>query len=278
MFKYKPDKLKNQEKIRTLDETHRNYIKSFEQSRMSLDLKKQKLAVATEKLDRLNKSNMSTQTHDVVKIKSNLKDEITRLKREIDDITHNTSELDYYSKIDNILLRYYEIIDNTDGNSSTSSTHTTTLNEQLFAPAKINRKRTRTQQPSQQNILCFFGKPTNDTTNAQEKSNTSPSETSENVAKMEPILPKNRAFLHDQYMTAINSTTSRNAKRTINTDKYCEKCKIERTLVQSEGMYVCERCGEAEIALIESDIPNYKESSTDSKTIYPYKRLNHLVE
>lgn len=284
MFKYKPDKLKNQEKIRTLDETHRNYIKTFEQARTSLDVKKQRLVFVTDKLKRLNSSDQSVQTPDNVKLRSALKDEINRLTREIDDITHNTSELDYYSKIDNILLRYYDIIDNTDKDSSPSQqTHMPqqglSMSDQLVSSQhKSVRKRSRTQQSAQKNILCFFeGSKETQTTEPREQSDKSPVATtnSDSIRDTHYVLPKNRAFLHEQYMNAINNGSHHSTKRLFNTAKFCENCKLERTLVQSEGIYVCGNCGEAECALIESDIPNYKDSFSE-KPVYPYKRLNWL--
>ena len=157
MFKYKPDKLKNQEKIRTLDETHRNYIKTFEKARTSLDIKKQRLVFITDKLRRLNCADQSAQTQDDIKLRSTLKDEISRLTREIDDITHHTSELDYYSKIDNILLRYYDIIDNTNEDSSPTRQQGYSMSDQVVSSQhKSVRKRSRIQQAAQKNILCFF--------------------------------------------------------------------------------------------------------------------------
>jgi uncharacterized Zn finger protein (UPF0148 family) len=52
---------------------------------------------------------------------------------------------------------------------------------------------------------------------------------------------------------------------------------MERILVQSEGMFVCPNCGETENAIIESDVPNFKETVSD-KPSFPYKRSNHLIE
>lgn len=280
MFRYKPDKLKNQEKIRTLDETHRNYIKSFEKARTSLDIKKQRLIFITDKLRRLNSLKPSTQTPNDIKLRTTLKDEITRLTREIDDITHNTSELDYYSKIDNILLRYYDIIDNTD--KDPSPTHLPqqgySMSDQFVSSHhKSIRKRSKNQQSTQKNILCFFKGKETQTSETHEQSEKSPvaSTNSDSIKDTNYVLPKNRAFLHEQYMNAINNRNNRSIKRLYNTAKFCEKCKLERTLVQSEGIYVCGNCGETEGALIESDIPNYNDT-LQNKHCYPYKRLNWL--
>ena len=60
--------------------------------------------------------------------------------------------------------------------------------------------------------------------------------------------------------------------------KWCT-CGKEMTLIQSEGMFVCQSptCGLVDYVIIESEIPNYKESGND-KPVYPYKRVNHLIE
>lgn len=42
-------------------------------------------------------------------------------------------------------------------------------------------------------------------------------------------------------------------------------------------MFVCPNCGETENAIIESDVPNFKETVSD-KPSFPYKRSNHLIE
>lgn len=279
MFKYKPDKLKNQEKVCTLDETHRNCIKAFEKSRTTIDAKKQRLEQLNDKLNKLNEVNQFTLTLDDIKQKSQLKTEIAKAKREIDDITNYTAELDYYSKTDTILLRYYDVLEN-NGNDASPNSNTVNVVETM-PQMKSNRKRSRAQQSSQQGILCFFenysdnkkSKPSK----PEERSNIKPSTASDSVFdNSQNVLPKNRAILHEQYMHAINNGT-KNIRRLTNISNYCENCKMERTLVQSEGVYVCNGCGETECALIESDVPNYKDCSLE-KFAYPYKRLNHLVE
>lgn len=302
-FKYKPDKLKNQEKISTLDDTHRNYVKEFERERTSIEQKKTKLSSLSSKLSKLNNVDQSTLSLSDIKMKSNLKDEIANLNKEIMDVTNHTSELDYYSKIDNILLRYYDIIDNT-GNSSpspASPNRGNVMSEQVVTTQRKQvRKRTRTPRQAQKNILCFFEDSNEQSAkNPQGTKQTTPNETtltsdsplptvsttSDNIlsqssnSPQETQLPKNRAYLYEQYMKATNNNVfgNRTTKRPFNPAKFCEKCKIERMLVQSDGMYVCSQCGESESALIESDIPNYKDSNQE-KPSYPYKRLNHLVE
>jgi hypothetical protein len=48
-------------------------------------------------------------------------------------------------------------------------------------------------------------------------------------------------------------------------------------LIQSEGIYVCQKCGKFEYIIIESEIPSHKDSMNE-KPKYPYKTINHLIE
>lgn len=318
MFKYKPDKLKNQEKIFTLDEVHRKYIKNFEKNRTGIEFKKKQLEYNINKLRKLDSLHPSNITSDDIKLKSQLKCAISRITDEINDITNNISELDYYSKIDNILLSYYNTTNcpsqETYGNDDNFLTDKKHISDVLSYSQKTARKRGHVNRSSPTNILHFFKNVTNNVShsnttsipnnretskvsecypdelysscNPYDSTNNSISNTThiETDCKNSAIydtssilqsFPKNRAYLHEQYMNAINSN-NKLSKIISNSLKYCDKCQIERMLVQSEGLYICNICGEAESALIESDVPNYKETSAE-KILYPYKRLNYPI-
>ena len=58
----------------------------------------------------------------------------------------------------------------------------------------------------------------------------------------------------------------------MNIIKKCENCNIDKTLINSEGIFVCQQCGEVEQIIIDSEKPNYKEAVSDTKPGYPYKR------
>ncbi|AYV77337.1 MAG: hypothetical protein Barrevirus37_6 [Barrevirus sp.] len=60
--------------------------------------------------------------------------------------------------------------------------------------------------------------------------------------------------------------------------KRCGNCNIEKTLIHAEGIFVCQKCGEAEAVIIDSEKPNYKESVPESKPASPYRKSNHLNE
>ena len=59
--------------------------------------------------------------------------------------------------------------------------------------------------------------------------------------------------------------------------KICTMCEIEKTLIQSEGCYVCTKCGEVEHVIIESEILNHRDTANE-KPRTPYKKQTHLSE
>jgi uncharacterized phage infection (PIP) family protein YhgE len=307
MFRYKPEKSKPQEKISTLDETHREYVKRFEKDRQLLESKKSYLKKLTDEFNKLSEISGDVRQESTKKIlnvptkittsqasisnnieiiqkKTKLKLEIEKISREIDDISHSTSELDYYSKIDGVLLRYYEIIDDTSASSSQPSHGMEQIN--TISTKKVSRKRSKSASPNQKTILHFFNclpqdtatktqETSSDSVSSEESERSKGSKSSGHDALSEShTLPKNRAALFDQYTRIIENKLPRKVR---NISNFCEKCQVERTLLQNDGVYVCTKCGEVESALVESEVHNYKDSVTE-KPIYPYKRLNHLVE
>jgi len=94
-----------------------------------------------------------------------------------------------------------------------------------------------------------------------------------------PTPIKNKAELLNQYMIMIDSEyVCERKQQEYNRIKKCDTCGIEKTLIHSDGMFVCQRCGEVEMIIIDSEKPNYKEAVSDNKAGYPYKRSNHLNE
>jgi ABC-type antimicrobial peptide transport system permease subunit len=76
------------------------------------------------------------------------------------------------------------------------------------------------------------------------------------------------------------TVTSGNKKKNKfdNMSRYCPSCKDEMILDLHNGLMVCQMCGESQTILVESDIPNYKEDSNDTKTYVAYKTMNHFNE
>ena len=117
----------------------------------------------------------------------------------------------------------------------------------------------KTKSDSSVSIMDFLNKSKNDT----------------NTQEVPEKTTNNRASLYDSYLLITSGYT--NKKKEYCCIKYCPKCQIEKVLSHSDGMYICMECGDCEIAIVDSDRPNYKDPSKDTST-YAYKRINHFNE
>ena len=89
-----------------------------------------------------------------------------------------------------------------------------------------------------------------------------------------------KSKLYDKYMKVVHNTNSgTNTKKIKNTFiiKNCPKCKVEKTVHLSDGLVICNQCGDTDTILLETDKPNFKESVVETK-VCAYKRSNHLSE
>lgn len=314
-FRYKPDKIKHLTTINTLDTVHRKHVQEFETRRKKINDLKNELSTIELQLIELEKSENYTVNY--IKDRATLKTQAQKIHQELFDIENNVSELEYYSQTNDILLDYYneaipiEPIDNQnhveyssetkEPNENQNNCNNNTENhfkiieeefdqevptngrqklEQLNLmsqnrrkPKKITKRRVRkTDVTSSKSILDFFS----DKPVKTEKSDNS-SETEEIAEKNSSIeqVVSNKATLFDDYMILVDkSYISKGKQQNIRT---CVKCNVEKTLIQSEGFFVCQNCGEVEHAIIESEIPSHKDTLNE-KSRYPYKRLNHLIE
>jgi hypothetical protein len=80
----------------------------------------------------------------------------------------------------------------------------------------------------------------------------------------------------DKYMRKMDPNYQIPLEYDENVD-YCEKCKCPMTVVHSEGIVRCEKCGMQEDILIDSDKPSYKDPPREM-SYFSYKKLNHLAE
>ncbi|AYV84200.1 MAG: late transcription factor VLTF3-like protein [Hyperionvirus sp.] len=142
--------------------------------------------------------------------------------------------------------------------------------QQKRKPKKVTKRRVRKNDiQNRKSILDFFSDKA-----TEEQEETDDKEQKESCSCIEQEV-SNKATLFDYYMTLIDKTYVGKNKR--NCIRVCTKCNVEKTLIQSDGFYVCQECGEVENAIIESEIPSHKDSVVE-KHIFPYKRQNHLSE
>ena len=318
-FKYKPDKVKYLNIVKTLDETHQKIASEFQENRSCLPEKESKLKEFKKELEKLSNNKVEI-TNEIIKKKSNLKEEIKKLENEIERIKKGTDEIEYYTRTGDILMDYYNIIDNddvsnnninlskidsssesdndsnesNDSNTDNNIEETETKNEKLLLINKLSQSKRKEKKPTKKriknldevtnnskNILTFFSKLKNEKNNNTNVENNDNNKENNDMDKEKPIntvekVVSNRASLYEMYMSIIDRRYASEKIRT-NYIKTCTTCNIEKTLIQSEGLYVCTQCGEVEHVIIESEIPNHKDSANE-KPRTPYKKQTHLAE
>lgn len=302
-FRNKTNKLKYITTSCTLDELHKNYIAKLEEDNFGIFAKQKKLDKLKNELLKIEKSEKIKSTEDIKK-RANMRTEIKSLENQIKNDSSNDAILEYVSKTGDLLIDYYESTSKMYNNKllheeseseieaeeqiEQSEKQTTQSSQQkgIYVSDKLKYlnqlsqqtrkvkkpvKKRRIDQPRQQSksILGFLG-------NADEKNKQVENE--KPIIIDEKVTDKiiNKASLQDKYL----SLTDKNyACHKILVDKiiYCTQCKIEKTLFQSDGCYICKKCGETEHIIMESEVPNHKELSNE-KQKYPYKKKNHLKE
>ena len=113
-------------------------------------------------------------------------------------------------------------------------------------------------------------------TNHENKKNEIKIESIENFKKNDYENNTNRATLLTEYLDLLDFSRADNKIR-ISNIKSCPKCKKDKIIIYSDGIYVCTKCGDIEQILVNSDLSNYKDCLQE-KPAYPYKRLNHFCE
>lgn len=311
MFKHKTSKLKYLSNVKTLDELHHNHLEKINKKKNELPQKKRKLDELNQLLNSMENNGEIQSTSDI-KIKSNIRCQIQSLNQEIRKIEDNSEVMEYISKAGDLLVNYYnitsgayynsidnyndnenditkyndtELIDFTDtvvDNNSTEKENTGIyISDRLKYLNKLSQSTRKVKKPVKKRRIIH------DTSAGKSILNFLPISKGCNSDKTS-IIPEDtnmlvsRAALQDKYLMLVDKNY---ACDKIKNDKviYCNECKekrniiIEKILCQSDGCYVCKKCGETEHIIMESETPSHKELSNE-KQKYPYKKINHLRE
>lgn len=301
MFKDKSNKLKYITNVRTLDELHHNYLAKIDEQKSNLPKKRKKLMDLENELEKLEKSKELGSTNDI-KIKSNLKTEIRSLQDQILNDESNTDVLDYISRVGDIVLGYYNIANSydtydTNDKNNDETNETIDSETELIDITEIEQANHFPKESDQKGIYISdklkylnhlsqktrkIKKPVKkrrivqDVMSAKSILNFFPTDNQSENSEQTTHVFLNKATLQDKYLMLIDKSYACD-KVKIEKVIYCTNCKIEKTLFQSEGSYVCKNCGETEHIIMESEIPSHKELSNE-KQKYPYKKINHLKE
>ena len=130
-------------------------------------------------------------------------------------------------------------------------------NKSIKEKKTIKKKKTGVDTPQVKSILSFLSNTTDCTETNQE--------TEDNISK----IINEKGTLKEQYLSLTDSKYMCE-KVKLSPIKICSSCNIEKTLIHSEGIYVCQLCGKFEYVIIESEVPSHKDSLNE-KPKYPYK-------
>jgi len=284
-FKTKNEKAKQTIQIVTLDEKHQNMVNHFNKRKNALPKKKERLIFLEKELANLE-NDQTTYTMKNIQKRSQTRSEIKSLREEIYDIENCVSEIEYYSMVDDILMDYYEITEQDDhllyeNNPELSAVKVAKKEHNINKLELLNqvnkdkrkvkkeskRRKKRQFSCNRTNILTFISVLQPD---AEKENNECSKKGNSNFV--------NKAELLDQFMMLTDKNYICEKNKVNNRVRICDKCNIEKTLINSEGMIVCTGCGRAEFVIIDAEKPNYKETCTETKPGYPYKRINHYNE
>jgi hypothetical protein len=280
-FKLKSEKTKCLTQLQTLDSIHKSYEEKFTTGKVELPEKKSQLQDFELELKNLERKNTEEYTTKDIQKKSKLKTDIDALQKNIYDIENNISELEYYSKTNNILMEYYELAEKYEENPSEIVVSSSDENDSkpirydaydMSALDKLNKHKNVNQvrrKPKRRPRKRNTDKPT-------KKSNDVLTYFGVDTKTKDDALEVNRKDLLDNLLMLIDCDKMIKHKPRIRV-KICLQCNREKTLVQSEGYYVCKKCGEIERVVMEHERTNSKDPIPE-KSGYPYKRINHLNE
>ena len=79
----------------------------------------------------------------------------------------------------------------------------------------------------------------------------------------------------DNYLSLTDPGFVKNVKN--NYEDYCLKCNCEKKTHLADGCMVCEKCGQVDYIVIDSDKPSYKDPPKEI-SYFAYKRINHFNE
>ena len=218
------------------------------------------------------------------------------------DYNFQGDELDYFEKTRDILIKYYQHehkIDNIDDDMITESetlTQTSTIIDSNTITNSVSEDINNTE-PENDDVLDRLSR-LNEIANknAKEKKPIKRKKNKEITTQQKSILSylidsdisgssdsmvltennNDKGTLKEQYLS-LTDNMYLCEKVKLSPIKTCLTCDIETTLIQSEGIYVCQKCGKFEYLIIKSEVPSHKDAINE-KPKYPYKTINHLIE
>ncbi len=243
LFKEKRSKSDiNYSKSFTIDEKHMEQIQKFQQDKDDANQYKKDLVELEKQLAHLSEKSRSSMNDEELDHYFKLKDDIEQLQVKIQEIESNNQENNYYLDTGHLMFHYYDKFKN-QGTSNNNSYYV--------------------QQDNKKSVLDFFHKQSK----IPPKQKTAPKQNNKNYSKSE-IINSYLMKVDDNFIYPFDIDNSL---------EFCQKCNNEKTIIASEGIVVCTKCGVQNNIIIDSDKPSYKDPPREI-SYFAYKRINHFNE
>jgi hypothetical protein len=289
-FKQKNHKIKFSQELKTLDEIHNEKLNKFNETNNIIELNKKKIILLKKKL-----SNEIDLNNDMIE---KIKKKISLIENENIKLENTYDELDYFDKTKDILLQYFENKNNEEeipNEIEIENNHNEDNKEESEEIEYIENQSDNLEEDKIDNIVERFNL-LNKLNSEKNKKKLPPKKRhqkqpiekksilkflSEDISgnvidKPIKTILNEKGTLRDQYLSLVDSAYACN-KVKLSPIKMCKVCNQELTLMQSEGIFLCQSCGEFNSIIIESEIPSHKDSLNEKRK-YPYNPINHLIE
>jgi hypothetical protein len=292
----------------TIDAKHNemiNYFKNLQDSTPILKEELKKLILEYNNKDPSRKNDI-----DYILYRDGLREKINQTKSRINSISSNDEINKYYLDVGILLHSYYENIEKSKSVKNNSENFEENLlnydqlsedeeyideedNENYDINEDIIEKKIVESKPKKENyksVLNFFNNRENkeleENNELENQSNVEVSNDNQkndgvytsmkisDFVKKESTFKKKDAL--DEYLQKIDPKYVSRIK--IDTTIFkCPICSTEMTLYPSDGIQICENCGNQQNILIESDKPSFKDPPLEV-CYFSYKRINHYNE
>ena len=263
----------NNENI-TIDAKHNEMIEKFKNDKKSIPSLKKKLHALIEDYKK-SKNNDLKNTSEYIIERSQKKDIINELKNNIQSIINNDDLNNYYLNVGSLLHNYYENIETYKNEEDDRNLEIENFEENIIDINSSSKKKSKVQN----SVLDFFNK-REEEKEVESIDNNESSEYNYTSLKISDFVKEEATFKKknflDDYLKKIDINYVSKIKIDVEIYK-CNQCSNEMTLYPSDGIQICNQCGNQEFILIESDKPSFKDPPLEV-CYFSYKRINHFNE
>jgi len=229
---------------RTLDAQHSKNINILTTERSQIDKLKNELKKLEKEYKKLDKKKVKERSFADNSRIGELRKIIEDHKNKINDIETNNNISNYWCDVYPVLDKYYNkediVVNEYFDNDNEEANNTEEDDSNINIVHNSNKNIT----------MDLFFKKTNDY--------------------------NDKADMLDHYMSLTDQSYTPEFTKKVKIPK-CVNCNIECMVTPTDGILVCQSCGDTMFTMIENDKPNYKEPIQDT-SYFCYKRINHFNE